>query len=78
MSNGHERVLNFGQAMQAVTEGLRVTRAEWGDRSVYLCMLNATLMIHLANGTLNTLTVSEGDILGKDYSVVQSEWVSTN
>ena len=61
--------MTFPEAMSAVLAGAKVTKLEWGNDKIYL-FLDGTLNIMKEDGTVNTLIVSDGDMLGTDWVVV--------
>ena len=61
--------MTFPEAMSAVLMGTKVTKLEWGNDKIYL-FLDGTLNIMKEDGTVNTLIVSDGDMLGTDWVVV--------
>jgi hypothetical protein len=62
-----EVVMNFPEAMQAIIEGDKVTRKEWDNHNIYIFLDGQYLCIMQNNGTKNTLTVTDGDMLGTDW-----------
>lgn len=73
--------MDFSTAIQQVLEGKRVTRLEWGNPDEYLLMFmwgqmnpktpaGKYLSVHHADGAVNPLCISDGDLAGDDWVVV--------
>lgn len=63
-----KKMMNFGQAMQAVLDKKRVKRLEWSiGWAAYLYEKEAILAIENPQGKINSWVISEGDLLGEDY-----------
>jgi hypothetical protein len=63
--------MTFGQALDQVMKGKRVTKREWNNQDVYVFMKETYLSIHMADGKDSVLLVRDGDILGMDWFVVE-------
>jgi len=61
--------LAFPAAMQAIINGRKVRREEWGDKEEYCLLRENFLMIH-RNGKFHAWIVSEGDLMAIDWVVV--------
>ena len=59
--------MGFGEAMEQVLSGKKVTRLEWEDLEAYLVIRAEVLHIHKEDGTWHTLQVGTGDLTGKDW-----------
>lgn len=60
--------MTFGEAMDLVADGKRVTKQEWGNTETYLCLDGGFLKIFRADDKEGkALMVSEGDLLGTDW-----------
>lgn len=66
-----QSTLTFPQAIAAVIDGHRVTKTEWGDANIYVSMLDGYLRIHRDDGIHYKLSVSEGDMVGADWYVLE-------
>ena len=62
--------MDFSDAIQKVTEGFKMTKLSWGDMSTYIFLNDGFLRIRKPDGTTPQLLVSEGDMLGDDWIVV--------
>lgn len=62
--------LNFGQAMQEVLAGARVSKKEWNSNEYYGFLLNGILKLHKIDGRDYDWILSDGDIAGEDYFVI--------
>jgi len=58
----------FPEALQAVTSGYKITKAEWGDDEYYCVLHDGLLMLHKPDG-FHTWIISEGDLAGTDWQV---------
>jgi len=63
-------VMDFPTAIRHVIDGRRITKLEWSDRNIFLHLSEGFLLIHKADGVSTRLLVSEGDLLGKDWTVL--------
>jgi len=61
---------DFPTAMKAIIDGKRVTKLEWNDVTMYCELHGQWLMIH-RDGQWFTWTVSDGDMLGQDWVVLE-------
>ena len=62
----------FSDSIPLLLAGKRLTRLEWNDPAIYLVMRDAKLMIFDTNDKmLHPLAVSEGDLLGTDWVVLE-------
>lgn len=59
--------MTFGEAMELVAEGKRVTKAEWGNTGIFLELKDGYLKIVKGDKPGDVLLVSEGDLIGKDW-----------
>ena len=70
----HKKVIGnemgFPDAMSAIIAGQKVRRLEWADEDEYCLLRDNFLSIH-RNGKFHSWTVSEGDMMGKDYVIVK-------
>ena len=63
-----KNIMSFADAMQEVINGNKVARLEWNNNDYFF--LQASI-VHIKNDKgIHTLKLSEGDILGNDYVVV--------
>lgn len=65
------KTLDFPAAMQAVKEGKNVTKLEWNNPNILVCLNGGRLRIKLEDGLFHDLLVSDGDILGEDWVVLE-------
>jgi hypothetical protein len=63
-------LLDFPDAVRAVTRGERVTKLAWGDDKIYLSLWNGFLSIHRPGQTPGALLVSDGDLAGDDWVIL--------
>lgn len=65
--------VSFPIAIQAVIDGKRITKLEWGNDGYYGLMKDGFLMLHKPDGKDYTWTVSDGDLLGLDWVVLEDQ-----
>lgn len=63
--------LTFFDALKEISNGKRVTKLEWADKNTYGILTNGILMINLSNGGLKAWTISDGDLTGTDWIVLE-------
>lgn len=63
--------MTFAEAIQEITNGKWLSRKEWGNPNIYLLVWRGALSIHHADGHTTTLIVTDGDLLGDDWYVVE-------
>lgn len=62
--------MTFPQAIQAVIDGKRITKLEWGNPEDW-CELRDTWLKIRRNGTWFVWQVNDGDMLGADWIVLE-------
>jgi len=62
--------ITFPEAIQAVKEGRRITKLEWGNIKIYGVLRNGLLMLHKDDGRDYQWLVSEGDLMGEDWIIL--------
>ena len=62
--------LDFSQAIAEILSGKTVTKLEWNDKDYYGVLADNRLRLHKPDGQLYDWILSEGDMSGKDYSVL--------
>ena len=62
--------LDFPTAIQAVTEGKKTTKLEWGNPEFYGVLKDGLLMLHKPDGNFYQWIVSDGDLLGQDWIIL--------
>lgn len=66
--------MGFPAAAQAIIDGKKVTKESWGNPNIF-CQLqkdgNGNGFLMIFNNAWGTWTVSEGDMIGLDYVVIQ-------
>lgn len=66
-----DELFDFPMAMQKVGEGKKISKKEWNSRDEYGILHKARLTLHKKEGTNHDWLLSEGDIMGKDWFVVE-------
>lgn len=61
----------FWDAMKIVAEGRKVTKLEWANPEIYGVMSEGKLCIHLVDGQLHPWILSDSDMAGDDFVVVE-------
>lgn len=59
--------MSFYDALKAVRSGKRVTKLEWGNPMVFLCLYQGQLCLHKDDLLYHPLIISEQDLDGNDY-----------
>jgi len=67
---GSQKTYSFGDAMSQVLLGKKIHKLEWESKEYYGVLDEAMLKIHKKDDKLYPWTISEGDLLGKDYIVL--------
>lgn len=67
-----EEKLNFSQAIARVIEGAAITKIEWNNKSIYGVMKDGFLMLCKEDGKMYQWILSDGDLLGEDWIVIES------
>lgn len=62
--------LAFPEAIQAIINGKRVTKLEWGDDEEYCLLQDDYLRIHHANGKCDAWLIRETDMVGEDWVIL--------
>jgi hypothetical protein len=62
-------MLTFPQAMEALIDGKKATKKEWDNEESYGIMKEGYLIIH-KDGKDHQWLVSQGDMEGKDYVII--------
>lgn len=62
-----EKMFDFGEAMQRVGKGERVTRKEWGNDQVFGLLRAGRLHIKMDDAKFHLWSVSDGDINADDW-----------
>jgi hypothetical protein len=62
--------LTFDAAIKCVMDGAHITKAEWSNPEYYGLLKNSFLMLHKPDGKFYQWIISEGDMIGIDWSVI--------
>lgn len=62
--------LNFHEAIDAIMDGGKVTKLEWGNQNIYGLLKDGFLTLHKNDNRYDWWAVNDGDILGDDYMVL--------
>ena len=69
------KMMTFGEAMDEVVDGNKVTRLEWERVNEYVFLKDGFLCIHHtadSEDILHRLMVSDGDLTAKDWMVISN------
>lgn len=61
--------LSFYDALKAVADGKKITKAEWENQEIY-GFINTFLMLHKPEAGDRAWTISDGDLAGNDWIVL--------
>ena len=70
---GQKKGMTFGEAVDKVTDGAKITRDEWEDPEIYGVLKNERLMIKggvKGDGKFHPWIVGDGDLLSEDWRVI--------
>ena len=62
--------MKFSEALDKMLEGKKVHKLEWDNKEYYGVLYNAALRLHRPDGKNYQWVVSEGDIMGDDWIVL--------
>lgn len=62
--------MDFGQAIKAILDGVRITRLIWNDNNVYAFLKEGQLCYSI-KGELHTWALSRTDLEAKDWVVAE-------
>ena len=65
-----EELFDFPTAIKKIIEGKKVSKKEWNSNDEYGILHKARLTLHKKEGTNHDWILSEGDLEGKDWFVV--------
>ncbi len=69
--------MSFPKAMEEIIEGKAITKLEWNNENIYGILRNGFLILHKDNKD-GQWVISEGDLMGKDYIVIDLPLVKLN
>lgn len=67
-----EQKMNFTQAIAKVIEGAAITKLEWNNKNIYGTLKDGFLMLYKEDGKSYQWILSDGDLLGEDYVVLET------
>ena len=62
--------MSFSKAIEEIIKGEKITKLEWKNKDIYGVLKNGYLMIYLDDKQFHKWLVSDGDIYGDDWIVV--------
>ena len=65
-----QRIMNFSSAIREIIDGKKVTKLEWNNQSIYIFLSEGLLKIKKEDGVVASLLVSEADMVGTDWVVI--------
>lgn len=63
--------LSFYEALELASKGNKIHKLEWKDEGFYAVFKDTMLQLRKPDGTFHAWTISEGDLLGDDYVVLE-------
>jgi succinylglutamate desuccinylase len=64
--------MTFYKAIEAIgTQNAKVTRLEWNDTQYYAAIRRGYLVLHKPDGNFYAWTITEADVVGTDYVILQ-------
>jgi len=76
ISNVCKKEMDFPDAIREITNGKLLTRKEWNNPNICILLKDNKLKIILADRTFHDLIVSDGDMLGTDWVIVESSMLT--
>lgn len=64
-----EPLMNFPDAIKAMTDGKKITKVEWRDKTIWGELVDDILKMHI-NGRYLEWTINGGDLRGEDFFVI--------
>lgn len=61
--------LDFFTALREVFNGVEVTKLEWNNPDIYLCLRDSKLVIHQSDG-FHPFIVRDADMVGTDWTII--------
>lgn len=65
-----KQITDFPKAIQAIIDGKRITKEEWGNPDDYGILKDGFLMLH-RDGKWFRWLVSDGDLTGTDWIIME-------
>lgn len=65
-----EITMTFPKVMEAIINGKKITRLEWGTKAIYGLLDGGILKLRKDDGKFYHWILSEGDIFGNDWYVI--------
>lgn len=65
-----QKLYKFGVALNAVADGRKITKDEWGDDKIYGYLRNDQLVIRKEDGKDYSWILSMGDVTGSDWKIL--------
>lgn len=65
-----EPVVDFYQALEALSLGAKIYKLEWNDKGYYGVLDNGVVKLHKPDGKLYDWTLSDGDLNGEDWTII--------
>ncbi len=72
------QTMDFPNALRAVIDGKKISKLEWSDPNIFGVLTSGFLMLHKADGKYYQWIINDGDILGKDWFVVDEPQLTSN
>lgn len=66
-----ETLLTLAQAFELVLLNKKIHKKEWGDKGFFGFLENGVLKLHKPDGTTHNWILSDSDIAGADYIIIE-------
>ena len=63
--------LDFPMALKAIIDGKTATKMEWANKEIYGVLKDGFLMLHKADGKFYQWLLSEADLMGHDWRIIE-------
>lgn len=60
-------LMDFPEAIRAVSEGKKTTKEEWGDEDFFVELKDGMLRLHKPDGIWYVWQITDGDFNGEDW-----------
>ena len=67
---GTGNLVDFGDAIRAITKGYKISKLEWDDPNIYGILHEGHLRIKLRDEELHDWIITDGDLFGTDWVIL--------
>ena len=68
----NSREMAFFKALEEVVNGHKITKLEWDDPLYYGVLRDGQLCLHKPDGKFYQWIISEGDLIGEDFVILNN------